>query len=71
MNQNESTSSAVGSADELEFSYTLTADNIYRALKTSRIYRKNFIKAIIESGVLAGLVILLVFGGSFGMTAML
>lgn len=58
MNQNESTSSAVGSAEELEFSYTLTADNIYRALKTSRIYRKNFIKAIIESGVLAGLVIL-------------
>lgn len=47
-----------GPAGEVEFSYTLSADDVFNALKTSRIYRKNFIKAIVESGVLAGLVVL-------------
>lgn len=42
----------------IDISYTLTADDVYNALKTSRIYRKNFIKATIESGILMGLVIL-------------
>ena len=44
--------------EELRIRYTLTSDNIYSALKTSRIYRKNFIKAFVESGILIGLVIL-------------
>ena len=43
---------------DLEIRYTLTSDDIFSALKTSRIYRKNFIKAFVESGVLVGLVIL-------------
>ena len=41
-----------------EIRYTLTSDDIFSALKTSRTYRKNFIKAIVESGILIGLVIL-------------
>ena len=44
--------------EETEIRYTLTSDDIYNALKTSRTYRKNFIKAIVESGILIGLVIL-------------
>ena len=43
---------------DIEIRYTLTSDDIYNALKTSRIYRKNFIKAFAESGILIGLVIL-------------
>lgn len=50
--------SGAPSAEPIQLHYTLTADDIFNALKTSRIYRKNFIKAIIESSVLAGLVIL-------------
>ena len=47
-----------GPQGDLEIRYTLTSDDIFSALKTSRIYRKNFIKAFVESGVLVGLVIL-------------
>lgn len=38
--------------------YTLTTDDIYGALKTSKVYRKNFVKAIIESALLAAMAIL-------------
>lgn len=42
-------------AAPLEVTYTLTTDDIYNALKTSKIYRKNRIKALVESIILGGL----------------
>lgn len=44
--------------DSLQFSYALTSDNIYRALRTSRIYKRNFVKAVIETCFLGALVAL-------------
>lgn len=44
--------------DSLQFSYALTSDNIYKALRTSCVYKKNFVKAIIETCLLGALVAL-------------
>lgn len=44
--------------EPLDLEYTLTSDDVYNALKTSRTYRKNVVKAVIETAVLAALVIL-------------
>ena len=44
--------------ESLQFAYTLTSDNIFRALRTSRIYKRNFVKAIIETCCLGALVAL-------------
>lgn len=46
------------SGDPIHIQYTLKSDDIYRALKTSRIFRKNFVKAVIETVILSGLTVL-------------
>jgi hypothetical protein len=46
MKKNREEASASSSLEgPVEVSYTLTSDDVYNALKTSKIYRKNFIKA--------------------------
>lgn len=54
----DDSASGPGGEAPLEFSYTLTADDIYNAIKTARGYRKYYIKALVESGILVALVIL-------------